>query len=51
VTDTCIPPIPEAEVRMIVVPGQTGPKVHETPSQPVAGHGSMCLLSQIWWET
>jgi hypothetical protein len=36
----------EAESRRIVVLGQPRQKVHETPSQPIAGHGGAHLSSQ-----
>jgi hypothetical protein len=37
----------ETEIGRIVVPGQPGEKVQETPSQPMARCGSECLLFQL----
>jgi hypothetical protein len=37
----------EAEIGRITVRGQPGYKILETPSQPMTGHGSTCLSSQL----
>jgi hypothetical protein len=37
----------EVEIKRITVTDQTQPKAQETPSQPIAGHGGVCLLSQL----
>jgi hypothetical protein len=35
----------------ILIKGQFGKKVVETPLQPMAAHDGMCLLSQLYEET
>jgi hypothetical protein len=40
----------KAEIGRIVVRGQPGKKVNKTTSQPIAGHGGMCLSFQATWE-
>jgi hypothetical protein len=45
-----IPATQEAEIRRIAVPGHPRQKVHETTSQPIAGHGGTCLSSQATQE-
>jgi hypothetical protein len=38
----------EVKISRIAIRGQSGQKVHETPSQPIkAGHGSTCLSSKL----
>jgi hypothetical protein len=41
----------EAKNRRITVQGQSGQKVTETPSQPIARHGGMCLSFQAMQQT
>jgi hypothetical protein len=40
----------EAEIRQIVVPGQSRQKIHETLSQPMDGHSGVYLSSQLFRE-
>jgi hypothetical protein len=38
----------EVEIRRIMVQGQPRQKVGESPSPPKAGHGDLCLSSQLF---
>jgi hypothetical protein len=40
----------DMEMGRIVVPGQPEQNVHETPPQPMPGHGGMCLSPQLFRE-
>jgi hypothetical protein len=41
----------ETEIGRNLVQRQCSPGVHETPSQPLAKHGSIYLSSQDMWKT
>jgi hypothetical protein len=45
-----IPATWEAEIGWRAIPGQPKQKVCELFRKEKVGHGSVCLLSQLWWE-